>query len=104
MLLKCLYYESMEWIGPAHTRPIFEELGVSIHGNHSTWNVTVYTDRQSIIHNLPHKFRLKVIKNTSYDFNLQITYASVMDQGLYLCRSSIYEKVFRSFILKMIGK
>lgn len=105
MLLKCPYLQRLEWIGPAHTRPYFEKLVISIYGNRSTWNVTIYTDGQSINHDLPHKFRLKLIHNeTSYDFNLQITYASSMDEGLYLCGSSIYDVWLRSFILKMIGK
>lgn len=105
MLLKCIDFGRMEWIGPAHTRSFFKESSISIRGNRRTWNVISYTDGQSINHNLPHKFRLKLINNeTVYDFTLQITYASVMDEGLYLCGSSFYDVWFGSYILKMIGK
>lgn len=101
VLLKCLCFEHLEWKGLAHSKQYFEESVKSIHENGSMWNVT---DRQSINPSLHHKIRLKVIDNKqAYEFVLQISNASVMDEGLYFCQNTLHGFVFDRFILKTIG-
>lgn len=105
VLLKCESYGWMEWFGPAHTNISYEKTAFNMYGHRETWNVTLYTDWDVIIHTLPHRKRLQVISIKRTDvFDLQIINASISDEGLYYCQDDDYGKPHVWYILKMICK
>lgn len=105
MLLKCLLHHdrSTTWLGPDHIKRYFELKEADIFGHYKWWYSIAYTNKQSVIHTLPHRNRLKIITGIQTDeLNLQIVNASISDEGLYYC----YGKSLNAevYILKMISK
>lgn len=93
------YLELMEWFGPAHTNVSVEVGGIDMFGHHIWWNVIEYSQGQFVIPTLPHRNRLQVIRRMGrVEFDLQITNASILDEGLYFCLGGSW------FVLKMISK
>ncbi|CAC5423607.1 unnamed protein product [Mytilus coruscus] len=100
-LLKCK--QDMEWFGPAHFNSFSEPSVIAMHENRSMWTANRYTEGNSVSPTLPHHNRLKVIrKQQTGDYGLQISNASVLDEGLYFCEDSEMHAVWNYYILQLI--
>ncbi|CAC5379145.1 unnamed protein product [Mytilus coruscus] len=103
VLLKCLL--DMEWFGPAHFKSIYQSPVIAMHKHRSMSTVKRYTEEKSVSPSLPHHNRLKVIRRQQTgDYGLQISNASVLDEGLYFCEDSEILAVPDYYILQMINR
>lgn len=88
----------MEWFGPAHFDSFNQSSVMAMHGNRSMWTINRYTKGKQVSPSLSHYNRLKVIRGIQTgDNELQISNASVLDQGLYFCKESEMQAVFIIF-------
>lgn len=77
----------VDWIGPAlnssNPSPVS---AADVFGKKKIWNTTLYTNGRQINPHLPNFRRLKVVDMYGNgDFDLQISNASIEDEGLYRC-------------------
>lgn len=105
MLLKCsTKFRTTEWIGPVYPQISGEIPTANIFSHSRIWNVTLYTDSKQIIPTISHSNRLQVMRRLQYDFDLQIINASILNEGLYICKHDFFQFLDVGYILQMISK
>lgn len=99
MLLKCL--QDMEWFGPE----FYPFLQPTIVENRSMWMVDRYTEGGSVSPYVSDHNRLNVIRQIQTgDYELQISNASALDEGLYFCKNPEMPVAPDYYILQLISK
>lgn len=99
MLLKCL--QDMEWFVPDY----FYSSMIDMHGNISMWSINRFTEGGFVSRYWPNDNRLQVIRQIQTGhYVLQISNASVFDEGLHFCEDSEMTGAPDYYILQLISK
>lgn len=98
----------IDWIGPAQNSsnpsPV---LAVDRFGDANIWNTTTYATGRVINPDIPNFSRLKVVDTGGKrDFDLQISNASIFDEGFYRCEIEPVEgkPMTKNYILQLTSK